>query len=106
MATVYKGAGTKIAKLPGVQPVLQEAAVEIKTKAETNAAVHKRTGRYSSAFEVRTVPGEKGVKDRLVENTHSASAVIEYGHFAKKRDGSKGEWVPGQFNLTRAVSGS
>lgn len=106
MAEVYKGAGTKIAKLPGVQPVLQSAAESIKAKAEANASVHHRTGEYSSAFEVKSVPGKNGVRDRLVENTHPASAIIEYGHFAEKMDGSLGEWVPGQFNLTRAVNGS
>ena len=105
MAEVYTGAGTKIAKLPGLQPVLPSTAESIKVKAEANAGAHRRTGKYSSAFEVKSVPGKKGVRDRLVENTHPASAIIEYGHFAEKKDGSLGEWVPGQFNLTRAVNG-
>lgn len=103
MAQVFKGVGTRLAKLSPIQPLLDEAADEIKAKAQANAAVRKESGEYSDAFRVRNVRGEKGVRDRLVENTHPASAIIEYGHFAEKKDGTLGQWVPGQFNLTRAI---
>ncbi len=103
MATVYSGVGTKMAKLPGVQPLLEEGAQKIKAKAEANAAAHRKTGRYSGAFRVRAVPGKKGVVDRIVENTHPAANAIEFGHRAVGRDGEPGRFVPGQFNLTRAL---
>lgn len=98
MAQVYKGAGTKIAKLPGVQPVLQAAAEELKAKAAALAAEHVETGAYASSLEVRTVPGKKGVKDRLVIADDPASAIIEFGHLTKK-----GTWVEGQYILSRAL---
>lgn len=98
MAWVDPQAGTKIARMPGVQPLLDAGAEVIRAKAEANAKQHFRTGRYSGAFEVRKVPGQKGVVDRVVENTHHAANAIEFGHFAEN-----GRFIPGQFNLTRAA---
>lgn len=103
MAQVYKGAGTKAAKMCGNSPVMDQVAGKIKAKAEANAARHHRTGRYSQNFSVKSVPGKKGVRDRIVQADHPASAIIEYGHFQEKADGTLGKFVPGQFNLTRAI---
>lgn len=102
MAKVYKGAGTQIAKLPGVQSMLDVAAEKIKVNAEINAAAHHRTGAHESSYRVRSVPGKSGVRDRIVENTDPAALEIEYGHAAPTNRGVA-RWVPGQFNLTRAV---
>ncbi|RAV34254.1 DUF5403 family protein [Corynebacterium heidelbergense] len=103
MATVYKGTGTKIARLAGIQPLLDEAAAGILARAESNAAAHHRTGRYSNAFVVKPARGRSGVMDRLVTNTHPASAAIEFGHFAATKSGKAGRYVPGQHNLRRAI---
>lgn len=96
-------AGAILARMPGVQPLLDKGAEKIRAKAEANAKKHFRTGRYSGAFAVRAVPGEKGVTDRVVENTFPQANAIEFGHFADGKDGAPGKFVPGQFNLTRAV---
>lgn len=103
MAWVDPEAGAMLARMPGVQPLLDAGAEKIRAKAEANAKQHFRTGRYSGAFEVRKVPGKKGVQDRVVENTHHAANSIEFGHFADGKDGRPGKFVPGQFNLTRAA---
>lgn len=100
MATVYKGVGTKIARLPGVQPVLQTAADEIRAKAVALAGGHTDTGAYVSSLTVKTVPGKKGVRDRLIIADDPASTPIEFGHLTKS-----GTWVEGQYILTRALYG-
>lgn len=106
MATVYKGTGTKIARMAGRDAVMDEAAEKIRARAAANAAAHRDTGAYSGNFKVKRVKSKAGgVTDRMVYNDHSAALAIEYGHFAKTRSGEIGEFVPGQFNLTRAVYG-
>ncbi|MGP9760142.1 DUF5403 family protein [Corynebacterium sp. AOP12-C2-36] len=103
MAQVYKGAGTKVAKMCGESSVMDQSAEKIRVKALANAAKHKKTGEYSQSFSTKSATGKKGVRDRIVQGDHPASAVIEYGHFAEKADGTLGKFVPGQFNLTRAI---
>lgn len=103
MAWVDPDAGAMLARMPGVQPLLDAGAETIRARAEANAKERFRTGRYSGAFAVRAVPGEKGVTDRVVENTFPQANAIEFGHFADGKDGAPGRFVPGQFNLTRAV---
>ena len=100
MAEVYKGVGTKLAKLPGLQPVLQDTAEDIKAKAVALASGHRDTGAYASSLKVQSVPGKKGVTDRLVIADDPASVPIEFGHLTKS-----GKWVEGQYILTRALYG-
>lgn len=104
MALVFKGAGTKVAKLPGIQPLLQAEAVAIMAAAKALASAHKDTGAYSASLQIKTVPGRKGVKDRLVLANDKAAVHIEYGHLQVPKSG-KPVWVPGQFILTRAYTG-
>lgn len=103
MAQVYAGAGVKIAKLPGVQPLLDKAAVEIKARAAANimSSSKEPTGHYASSLEVRHVPGKRGVQDRLVVANDPGALAIEYGHLEAGEGGAS--WVPGKFPLTRAV---
>lgn len=104
MAKVHKGAGTKVAKLPEVQPHLDAAANLIRTRAAARAAGSMRTGAYSRAFKVRKVRGKKGVIDRLVENDHPDSFAIEHGHWS---DSDKNPtWVPGRRDLWNAIGGA
>lgn len=105
MAYVDPEAGAILARMPGVQPLLDEGAEKIRAKAEANAKKHFRTGRYSGAFHVRPDPGKKGVTDRVVENMHPHANAIEFGHFTASKGGKPATFVPGQFNLTRAVRG-
>ena len=99
MAQVFKGAGTKIAKLPGVQPVLDTAAAGVLARATANASAHVDTGEYLSKLHVQPVRGKKGVRDRLVVAGHPAAISIEYGHLSRNRS----TFVPGQYILTRAI---
>lgn len=103
MARVHKSASVKVAKLAGVQAQLDVHAQKIRARAAANAATAAETGEYSSKFEVEVVQGKKGVMDRLVTNTHPASSAVELGHFAEKADGSTGQFVPGRFDLIRAI---
>lgn len=104
MAQVYKGAGTKVAKLPGIQPLLDKAAARIKAAAVSNISSTSAgsTGAYASSLEVRKVRGKKGVMDRLVVANDSGAIHIEYGHLEGGQGGSP-TWVPGKFPLTNAI---
>lgn len=104
MAVVYKAAGTRVAKLPGLQPVLQAEALAILATAKALAASHTDTGAYSASLTVKSVPGRKGVRDRLVVANDKAAIHIEYGHLRVQENG-KPVWVPGQYILTRALTG-
>ena len=92
MAKIFKNTGTKIAKLPGVQPTLDAAAAKILASATARASAHIKTTSYVS-----------GVMDRLVIATDPAAVHIEYGHLERSKTG--GTWVPGQYILTRAIRG-
>ncbi len=106
MAKVFKGAGTKIARVVGKHAVMDAAAEKIRARASENAAVHRNTGAYSGNFKVKRVKSKAGgVTDRMVYNDHPASVSVELGHYARTRSGELGEFVNGQFNLTRAVKG-
>ena len=102
MAQVYKGIGTKIAKMPGVQPALDTAAATVLARAKTLAAGHVDTGAYAESLGVEKTPGKKGVVDRLVYSDDPAAAHIEYGHITR---GPRPRYVPGQFILTKAARG-
>lgn len=102
MAKVYKGAGTSVAKLDGIQPLLDAAAAEILARATSLAASHTATGRYVSSLKVQPTPGKKGVTDRLVVAGDTAAVHIEYGHLQGDEHPT---WVPGQYILTKAIEG-
>lgn len=105
MAKVYDGAGKKMAKLAGNHTVMDAAAEKIRARAAANAAAHFETGEYSANFKTKRVKAkEGGVMDRMVYNDHPAALAIEVGHRARTTRGPA-RWVPGQFNLTRAVKG-
>lgn len=106
MATVFKSAGTRVAKLPGIQPLLDSVALGIKGRAAANisGSSEHASGAYASSLEVRSVPGRKGVRDRLVVANDEAAVHIEYGHLAGGEGGSP-TWVPGKYPLTRAIGG-
>jgi hypothetical protein len=104
MAQVFKGAGQKVAKLPGLQPVIQSAAMGILARARALAGGQADTTAYMSSLHVVPTPGRRGVTDRLVVAGDPAAVHIEYGHLATRKDGGA-TWVPGQYILTRAING-
>lgn len=97
---VFKGSGTQVAKLPSVQPLLDRGAAKILAKAKQNAAVHFKTGEYSNSLGVASVPGKKGVVDRMVYSTDPAAVPIEFGHLTKG-----GRFITGQRILLNALYG-
>lgn len=106
MAEVFDGIGTEIARMAGNHVVMDEAAEKIRARAAANAAAHRDTGEYSGNFKTKRVKARSGsVTDRMVYNDHPAAYAIEKGHWAKNAAGELGEFVPGQFNLTKAVDG-
>ena len=102
MAQVYKGSGTKVAKMAGVQPALDAAAAKVLARAKTLAAGHVDTGAYVESLGVEKTPGKKGVVDRLVYSDDPAAAHIEYGYITR---GKPPRYVRGQFILTKAARG-
>lgn len=98
---MYKGAGTKVAKLPGVQAELDKGAQKVLSHAKANAAAHFKTGAYSASLGVAVVPGRNGVQDRMVYSSDPAAVPIEFGHVA-----ANGRVVQGQRILLNALYGS
>lgn len=98
---IYRGAGTKVAKLPGVQAELDKGAQKVLVRAKTNAAAHFKTGAYSASLGVAVVPGKRGVKDRMVYSSDPAAVPIEFGHVA-----ADGRVVQGQWILLNALYGA
>lgn len=98
---VYRGSGTKVAKLPGVQAELDKGAQKVLARAKANAAAHFKTGAYAASLGVAVVPGRNGVKDRMVYSSDPAAVPIEFGHVA-----ANGRVVPGQRILLNALYGS
>lgn len=103
MASVNRNADIKCAMQPGVQGLMTAQAHRIKATAEALAAESVETGHYASSFGVETVPGERGVADRLVYNDDEAAVVIEYGHMTPPSETSPGTYVPGKHILRRAI---
>ena len=103
MAQIFKNAGTKIARLPGVQPTLDAAAAKILANATALASAHIKTTSYVNSLKVQPARGRSGVMDRLVIATDPAAVHIEYGHLQRSKTG--GTWVPGQYILTRSIRG-
>lgn len=104
MAKVYGGTGTKIAKLPGVQPELDSAASSILARAKAGASQHVATTHYLQSLKTRPVPGKRGVVDREVYSDDPGAVAIEFGHLAAGKHGAT--WVPGQRILLNALYGS
>lgn len=98
---VFKGAGTNVAKLPGVQAELDKGAQKVLVRAKANAAAHFKTGAYSASLGVAVVPGKRGVKDRMVYSSDPAAVPIEFGHVA-----ADGRVVQGQRILLDALYGA
>lgn len=104
MATVFKGVGTKIARLPGVQPELDKAAAKILARAKAGASQHVRSGHYLNSLKIKTVRGKGGVIDREVYSDDPGAVAIEYGHLTDGKNGPT--WVPGHRVLINAVYGA
>lgn len=104
MAEVFKGAGTKIARLPGVQPELDKAAAVILGRAKGLAAQRANTSHYLNSLKVGTTPGKSGVVDREVYSDDPGAVAIEFGHLAAGKNGAT--WVPGQRILLNALYGA
>ncbi|MDK8450990.1 DUF5403 family protein [Corynebacterium mastitidis] len=109
MAEVYKGTGTRIARMAGKHAVMDEAAERVRAAATRRASQDRRTGAYSSNFKTARdkSPKGKGVVDRVVYNDHPAALAIELGHFAMTTDEEgrqkEGKFVPGKFNLLGGI---
>lgn len=104
MAMVYRHAHAVAARMAGEHRVMDDAAGRVRRAAAASAGQRRETGEYSGNFKVATVTDRtKQVKDRLVYNDHPNAVAIELGHFAKKRDGTLGNFVPGQFNLLQGI---
>lgn len=103
MASVHKGAGTKIARLPGLQPELDKAARAILVRAQGAAATREDSGAYLRSLGIQAVPGKRGVVDRLVYADDPGAVAIEFGHLAQGKRGAT--WVPGQRILLNALYG-
>jgi hypothetical protein len=101
MATVKANLNKMVAGLPQVQAKVAEGAAAVLAAASASASTRHRTGEFSSSFR----SGKVGRFDREVYTEHPAAVALEFGHFAEKRDGTLGKWVPGQFNLVGAAKG-
>lgn len=104
MAEVYKGAGTRVARMTGNHSVMDAAAGAILARAKAGAAATADTGAYGGSMSVMRTPGQGGVTDRLVVAADKGAIHIEYGHLETGKTG-KMTWVPGKYILSRAIKG-
>lgn len=104
MATVYAGTGTKIARLPGIQPELDKAAAQVLARAKGLASQHVKSAAYMNSLQMGTTPGAAGVIDREVYSDDPGAVAIEFGHLARGKGG--GTWVPGHRVLLNALYGA
>lgn len=105
MARVNRNAGIEAARIAGESAAMDAAAKKTLTRARASAAKHANTGAYMASLATGRIKGKKGVTDREVYSDDPAALEIELGHFATRKDGSPGRFVPGQFNLVRASKG-
>lgn len=101
MAEVYPDANKRVAKMAGVRAEVKKTSSELLAAVQAQAATRHKTGQFSDSFK----EGPAGGPDREVFTAHPAAVALELGHFAEKRDGTLGKWVPGQFNLVKAMKG-
>lgn len=106
MADVFAGVGDIIARAADIEldPVLDEVAHEIEAFAVGLAAEHVKTTTYVDSIGVTVDRSSPSRRDRLVYADDEAAMSIEFGHRATKKDGTLGEWVEGQYILTRAAA--
>lgn len=97
MAKVFKNAAREIAHLDGVGRLLDATAAEMLGRAKADAQRYRDTGAFSASLAV-----ERGRVDRFVVAHDPAALEIELGHFATKKNGQLGRWVPGKHSLIRA----
>ena len=94
--------GTKVARMPGIQPHLESAARLIKARAVEAAAAHVDSGEYIRGIDMGTIPGKNGVTDREVYVEHPAAVAIEFGHVTR---GKTPKFVRGQRIMLNAAYG-
>ncbi len=102
MATVYDGAGTLVARIVGDSSAMDKAARKVLAAARSEAAKHRDTGAYLSSLKIESVPGKKGVTDRIIYADTREAVSIEFGHLAGKRGSPDRQWVPGKFIMINA----
>lgn len=94
MATVYAGVGTHVAKMVSGSTVLDQEAQKLASRVRSGwAAHHKSSGAgFFTTIKVKSIPGKKGVKDRLVYSDAYGIISAEFGHWTP---GKKRRFVPG-----------
>ncbi len=95
MATVRKGLGKRLARLPQVQAELDRVAGDVLDAANARAQAHRDSGQLADSLSV-----ERGRVDRRVESDDPNILSIEYGH----TDVKSGRHVAGLHILSGAAA--
>lgn len=103
MAEVYRWVPQGVARMAGNDPEMDRVAHELMAIVIARAVRHRLTGDYISKLSVKSVPGKKGVRDRLIVAADKAAYSIEWGHWAPKKGLPGARWVPGQHILGGAI---
>ena len=77
MAEIFPGFEATMARLPGVQAEVDDAAQDLAGRARVRAGQHRDSGKFGSS--IRVTKSGRG-KDRLVENTDPLAWPKEFGH--------------------------
>lgn len=94
MATVYRNAGIEAAKIVGNSSAMDAAAAQL-------AALARGAG--VDPVRVRNVPGQRGVRDRIVESLDPLEVPKEFGHVIRNQpDGPILGYVPGLHRMQAA----
>jgi len=103
MAEVYKWVGTGVARMAGEDPEMDRVARLVLFTVKGRALAHRLTGAYHAQLSAKSVPGKKGVRDRMVIAGDKAAYSIEWGHWSPRKGEPGATWVPGQHIMGGAV---
>jgi hypothetical protein len=103
MAEVFRWVPNGVARMAGNDPEMDRVARLLLFTVRARARKHRLTGEYLSKTYAKSVPGKKGVRDRMIFAGDKAAYSIEWGHTVRRADGTS-YWLPGQHILGGAVS--
>lgn len=101
---------------PMMEAAMRKRAERVQQRFVETAAVSDRPDSAASDEDARRWRDSSNVDSGLgggvngnraygrVTVVHTAALAIEFGHQAKKADGTPGQWVEGKYNLTLALN--
>lgn len=100
MAKIYNGVGTRVARMPELNPAIGMAAKSVASKARAMAAVDADTGDFAGSISAEPYRHHRDTNDWAVVMQDEGASFIEAGHISQS-----GTYVPGKMTGWRAAGG-